>query len=69
MRYKTQDTRTEEEAELERRDGGLVTGDDVFHRGHVLLKGADEGELVAAAVEVVIRPLDFEIPVALQVVC
>ncbi len=51
------------------RGGGIsITADDFLQRGHVLLDHADEGELVAAAVEVVVGAAGFEIDVALEVV-
>ena len=41
---------------------------DFLQRGHVVLDGFHEGELVAAAVEVVVRVMGLEIDITLEIV-
>ena len=43
-------------------------GDKVFELGHAIFECLHEGELVAAAVDVLARALDLEVDIALQVI-
>lgn len=53
---------------LFRRNVSQMTIHDFLHRFHIGLDDPDEGELAAAAVEIVARATGFEIDIALQVV-